>query len=176
MNGQSVNYEIENKDFFYIEFDIRSKSIQPIIMAGLTETINLKEISKKDINSFVSDFYKTTFYVPEIALGGYDELLREFMGKENANKYLKDNPDIGIKTANKISKNSVKREIQLDSGEIVYLQITRVQGSFWFIYKDSKKLIINSNELDIKEIKNIQKCYVPFEIKCYLKPKNKEIN
>lgn len=176
MDGQSVKYETENKDFFYIEFDIRSKSAQPIIMAGLTETINLKEISKKDINSFVSDFYKSTFYVPEIALSGYDELLREFMGKENAKKYLKDNPDIGIKIANKISKNSIKKEIQLDSGETVYLQITRVKGSFWFIYKDNKKLTTNSNELNIKEIKNIEKCYVPFEIKCYLKPKKKEIN
>lgn len=113
MNGQSVKYEVENKDFFYIEFDIRSKSVQPIIMAGLTETINLKGISKKDINSFVSDFYKTTFYVPEIALGGYNELLREFMGKENANKYLKDNPDIGINMANKISKNSIKKKYNL---------------------------------------------------------------
>lgn len=84
-------------------FDIRSKSNQPIIMAGLTEVINLKEISKKNITTFVNDFYKTAFYVPEIALGGYDELL-----------------------------------------------------SFWSNYKDNKKLALNSNELDIKEIKNIK--------------------
>ena len=29
MNGQSVKSELENKDFFYIEFDIRSESAQP---------------------------------------------------------------------------------------------------------------------------------------------------
>ena len=176
MNGQSVQSELENKDFFYIEFDIRSESAHPIIMTGVTEIVNLKVISKKDIESFITDFYKNAFYVPEIALGGYNELLREFMGEEKANKFLKDNLDIGIKTANKISKKSLKKEIQLDNGEIIYLQITKVKGSFWKTYKNNKKLTLNSNELDIKQIKNIEKCYVPFEIKCYLKPKNKEVN
>lgn len=175
-NGQSVKYEIENRDFFYIEFDIRSKSAQPIIMNGLTEFIEIEKISKKDINSFVSDFYKNTFYVPDIALEGYKELLIEFMGKAVANKYFKANPDIGIKTANKISENSLEKEIRLDSGEIIYLQITKVKGSFWIIYKDNKKLTTTSNELDINKIKNIEKCYVPFEIKCFLKPNKFEIN
>lgn len=174
--GQTTKYKIEQKEFFYIEFDIRGNSIQPIIMGGLTENINLKYFSTKDINSFINDFYKTSFYTPEIALNGYNALLSEFMGNENAIKYLKENPDIGVKTANKISEKSIKKEVQLDSGEIVYLQITKIKGSFWAINSDNKVLVTNSNELNIKEIKNIKKCYIPFEITCYIKPKRKEIN
>ena len=163
-------------NFYYISFDIRSNSMYPIGMYGLTNEVNFKDISKKDINSFVNDFYKTSFYTSELQLRRYNSFLEDFMGKENAKKYLQDDPDYGYKMSKKILDNSIEIKFKLLSGENVFINITKIKGDFWFFNSSDVKNFTNSGELELEDIANIKKCYIPFKIEYYKKPKESEIN
>ncbi|WP_447636622.1 hypothetical protein [Flavobacterium microcysteis] len=175
VQGQSINCEVVKDTFIYIEFDVRSSSSYPLIMRGISKSIDINTLSKKNVESFINDFYKKTFYVPEITLGNYKRILLECMGKNEGNVYLKKNLNIELTIVDKISVNSLKDKIELETGETIYLEITKIKGTFWTISKYNNELTTNSSELDIKNNVNIEKCYVSFEIECYIKPKKENV-
>lgn len=174
-NGQSLDCNILNEDFFFIKFDIRSNSNYPIIMCGITKNVKINNLKTENIDIFINDFYKNIYYVPEIGLSGYNSIISECMGKEKASIYIKQNPLIGSIMTEKLSFKCIKQKIKLKSGETVYFEITKIKGTFFVMNKKNKAIGSTSMELNIKEIDNIEECFIPFKIIKYSKPKKVEI-
>lgn len=173
--GQSPNCKIVKGTFFYVEFDVRSKSGYPLIMAGINDSLSVNSFSKEDVNAFISSFYRKMDYVPDL-YAGYGKMLKECIGKEAADQYIKANPvSVGQLTSN-LANRGKNRKIILKSGETVFLRIVKMSGDFWEVGKNSKGISTTSNEMDIKEIPEINQCYIPYIIRSLSKPLDKEIN
>ncbi|WP_442787957.1 hypothetical protein [Flavobacterium suncheonense] len=163
-----------NEDFFYIQFEIRSSNNHPVIMSGVLKQFDVKKLSKENPSLFVKSFYADAFFVPDL-FNGYNKMLNQCLGKEKTDEYLRKNPFAAQKIINNLNKKSLEKTINLVTGEIVYISITKVSAVFWGVDKNNGGISTSSNEFDIFEIDEIKKCYVPFEVKCYTRPKRKEI-
>ncbi|HVI48696.1 MAG TPA: hypothetical protein VM802_27755 [Chitinophaga sp.] len=175
LKGQSPDCKIVKGTFFYVEFDIRSKSSYPLIMAGINDSLSINSFSKEDVNSFISGFYRKMDYVPDL-YAGYANMLKECIGKVAADQYIKAHPASVAQLTNNLANRGRNRKIILKSGETVFLRIVKMSGDFWQVNKDSKGISTTSNEMDIKEIPEINQCYVPYIIRSFSKPLDKEIN
>lgn len=166
--SQTYNCPLVNDTLYYISFDIRSATNNPVSMSGVSKSSEINSFSQKDAMSFVNSFYEKHFYVPDL-FDGYKKMIVECMGTDIGNSYLEKHSLAASRIISNLSKKSIKRKFILESGETVFLSIVKVYGSFWVVNKNWPGIISNSNEIDIKDIKQIEKCYIPFEIKCYKK-------
>jgi cbb3-type cytochrome oxidase subunit 3 len=171
--SQQKNCNIITDTFFLITFDIRSKNNYPIIMSGVSKTKKFSELSKKSIDSLLESFYMNAYFTTDI-YGTSNITLRKCIGDSLGYKYLKEHQLTFAKLKNSISCNNTKSEFQLNSNETVYCSIVKVGGTFWVLNKDSKDISTNSNELPLKDIKNINTCYIPYVINVVEKRKKRK--
>ena len=158
-----------SEEFYYFEIDIRTNDSYPVIMYGLTKTLNLKNFSKDNKTVFLNDLYENSYFVPDLYFF-YDKFVLRCLGKEKGENYIKDNPSQGSYIINNILSKSTTKSFYLKSGEIVYLMIIKIKGKFW--ENDIDSSYFNSNEMKLKIIKT---CLIPFEINCFKRIKSKEI-
>lgn len=163
--GQSFNCTLVNDTLYIISFDIRSSTNYPVGMSGVSKSPEITNFSKKNVMSFINSFYEKCYYLPDV-FGGHKKMILECMGVDSGNNYLKLYPLATSNITNSLIKKSKKRNFVLESGETVFLNIVKVYGSFWIVNKNWPGIITNSNEVNIKEINGIEKCYMPFEIRC----------
>lgn len=168
LKGQTIKCEQVTDTLLYLSFDIRSKALNSISMSGVTKKFSLNELSKDSVSSFVSSFYRNVFYVPDI-FSNYKKGVLECIGDSLGNEYLKKHHLHSSEIINRLQKNSFSKKIILNSGEAVFIRVTKVVGKFWVVNKENPAITSNSNELDIQEIEEINKCYLPFEIIKYSK-------
>ena len=166
--GQSIKCKQTEDTFFYITLDIRSNIAYSINMSGVSKSFTLNELSKDSVKSLISSFYLNSYFVPEI-VSGYKKMLLECLGDSLGGEYLKKHLLVSSQITSQLQKQSIKKKIILKSGETVFLHITKIKGKFWEVLKDNPGLSFSSDELDITEIKEIKKCYVPFEIYSYFR-------
>jgi hypothetical protein len=167
-SSQEIIQERVNKEFYYIEVDIRSSSSHPIIMAGVSEYVDLNRFSLEKDSLFIKSFYETSFYVPDLQQV-YKTVFTECESSSNNNiKKI-------YSLISQISNNSIEKKLILENGSNVFLKICKLRGEFCVLDSRNKNIPKNSNEIDIDNIIEIKKCYIPVEILCVLKPKKKEI-
>jgi len=154
--------------FFYVTVDIRSARGYPVTMSGVGKTA-LKEgdLSVVGVDSFLQSFYREYKYVPD-PVGGYGKI-QTVCGA--------DSPSAGggkegiARFVDRTSRLAIHRKIRLQSGETVFMDITRVGGVFWKIDSRSPALSSSSNEYPISKITEFSECYFPDRIGFYQKPK-----
>jgi len=137
-------------------------------MSGVSKSFKINELSKDSVESLISSFYFNSYFVPEI-VSGYKKMLFECLGDSLGEEHFKKNLLKGSQIVSELERRNIKKKITLKSGETVFIQITKIKGKFWEVLKDSPGISLNSNELNIAKIKEIQKCYVPLEIYSYSK-------
>jgi len=159
------------KDTFYlVTLDIRGNGINPILMSGVTNRNNLENLKIESLISLMTSFYDSANFLPDIA-AGFNRMLVACKGDISAHKYLIDHElELSLATG-RIGNNSRTAKFTLQSGEVVFVSVTTIGGSFWKVNKSHPGISKSSNSEDISLIKQIQECYVPFKIDYYKKPK-----
>lgn len=166
--SQTYNCPLINDTLYYISFDIRSATNNPISMSGVSKSSEVNNFIRKDVTSFINSFYSNHFFVPDL-FEGHKKMIMECMGSNLGKDYFKKNHLVTLKIINNLSKKSINKTVVLESGETVFLNVVKIHGSFWKVNKNSPGIISSSNEIDIKDIQQIDECYIPFEIKRYKK-------
>ena len=166
----SAQNELKVDTLIYLEIDIRSKSSQPVVIAGVVKECNFSKLSKKDGESLIKSFYSQGHFVPNFLI--YDDVIRECIRiKKDSTiiKYLGQ----GQKLMNLIVGNGKGTRVILDSGENAFIQVTKITGMFSVCNKAEMILPSISNEIVLNEVEEINKIYVPLEITEYKKPPRK---
>lgn len=163
-----------NDSLYFIEIDIRRADNYPIIMSGVCKEINFDLLIKDNEELFINSFYKLCFYTPDIQ-GNNKKLISNCLESREAENYLLDYRNEVLKMSNKINKNSLQRTIKLKNNSTIFLKTCKIKGLFIVVDKINENISKNSNELEIKDISQIDKIYIPLKISCYKKPKRKEL-
>jgi hypothetical protein len=163
--GQSLSCKLVTDTLYYTTIDVRSNYSNPIIMAGISMT-SKKEIfhSKESASCFISDFYFNNYYVPDL-YEGYKHTVLSCLGIPDGSLFLQSHPFYASKVSSKILRASTKKKIILKSGETVFLSTTKLYGKFWLKDINYNDDMPNSNEIDIKSIKQIKTICMPFDVK-----------
>jgi len=161
VKSQNIECIKETKDILYIDFKIVSN--YSIVMSGITTNFNIDSISKKNIDTFLKDFYNKCYYVPDIQ-NGYPEVLDKCPNFPKS----KDGGYECLGMVKQLMKKSFKHKLKLETGETVHLEITRVIAEISPVAKNS--MINLSYELDINTLDEIKKVYVILSIQKYFKP------
>jgi len=156
--------------FCLVTLDIRGNGLNPIIMSGVTNKKNLEVLKKENISTLLSSFYKIAYYSPDIS-NGVNKMIVTCMGDSAGYKYLKDHTLELSQLVGRIKNNIRSKKFYLQSGEVVFLSLTIIGGSFWKVNKFHMGISKSSNEEDVSTITQIEECYVPFEIDYLKKPK-----
>ena len=168
MEVKSQNCQTTKKDFFFVEIDIRGVSMNPILMGGVTDSIKVSQYDNESPMSFLHSFYKTSSYTPDITLiGNRLPLECQSKGFNRVSMSL---------LIGKILKKSIKKQLQLKTGEIVFLRISKIEAEFLELENDSKVILTNSNEISLNEINEIKKCYIPLKVYSCKKPRKKDLH
>lgn len=174
LDAQENNCNKVNDSFYFIEIDIRRNDNYPIIMSGICKEINLDLLTKENEELFVRSFYKLCFYTPDIQ-GNNKKIISNCLEVTEAESYLLDYKNEVLKISSKINKNSLEKTMKLKNNCTVFLRICKIKGLFVVTDKANKDISKNSNELEIDDISEIDKVYIPLKISCYKKPKYKEV-
>ncbi|AMO21129.1 hypothetical protein [Flavobacterium columnare] len=173
IDAQENNCNKVNDSLYFIEIDIRRSDNYPIIMSGVCKEISFDLLTKENEELFVNSFYKLCFYTPDIQGNNKKIILNYLEGKE-LESYLLDYRNEVLKMSSKINKNSLEKTIKLKNNCNVFLRICKIKGVFLVTNKANNNISKNSNELEIKDISEIDKVYIPLKISCYKRPKRKE--
>jgi len=149
--SQTYNCPLINDTLYYISFDIRSATNNPISMSGVSKSSEVNKFIRKDVTSFINSFYSNHFFVPDL-FEGHKKMIMECLGRSMGEDYLKKNHLVSLKIINNLSKKSINKRVVLESGETVFLNVVKIYGSFWKVNKNSPGIISSSNEIDIKDI------------------------
>lgn len=172
VNAQENNCNKVNDNLYFIEIDIRRADNYPIIMSGVCKEINIDLLAKENEELFVKSFYKLCFYTPDIQ-GNNKKIISNCLEATEAESYLLDYRNEVLKMSRKINKNSLEKTIKLKNNSIVFLRICKIKGLFVVTDKANRDISKNSNKIEIKDISEIDKVYIPLKISCYKKPKTK---
>lgn len=156
--------------FCLVTLDIRGNGVNPILMSGVTNNSNIANLKTENVSSLLSSFYEDAYFVPDIS-NGLSKMIVACMGDSAGYKYLKDHNLELAQLPGRIKNNIRSKNFKLQSGEVVFLSVTTIGGSFWKVNKSYPGISKSSNEEDISTIKQIEECYVPFEIDYMKKPK-----
>lgn len=156
----NVNYEF--KEFYYIRINyVYDSGI--VNMNLLTENGEL--LLKLNEDGLIKNFYNTGYYSPSL-LSFYKEVSKYcvdlFFNMLNDTKsyYTKE-----LFFSKQISDNTLVKNINLKDDSSIQLNISKIKGVFFVIDKSNEDLDFTmSEELDIYEMDNIQKIYVPYDI------------
>lgn len=162
IENNCLKCKYEFKDFYYIRINYVDES-GFVYMAGLTESDELQVT--KEAHTFLNNFYKTGYYTPSLL--SFYKSTAKYCGdlffnmlddyKSYYTKELFFNKQICDKT---ITKN-----VKLKNSSNIQLSISKVKGIFFVIDKKNEDLDFTmSEELDIYQMDNIQKIYVPYDI------------
>ncbi|OWP82662.1 hypothetical protein BWK59_14675 [Flavobacterium davisii] len=173
IDAQESNCNKVNDSLYFIEIDIRKSDNYPIIMSGVCKKINFDLLTKENEELFVNSFYKLCYYTPDIQWNN-KKVISNCLEVTEAESYLLGYKNEVLKMSSKINKNSLEKTIKLKNNCTVFLRICKIKGLFVVTDKVNKNISKNSNELEIDDISEIDKVYIPLKISCYKKPKNKE--
>lgn len=149
---------------FYFTFRYKDIGSRPIIMNAVCKTDSVEVNNAVDRESFIEEFYKKRFFATEYR-HGLETMLEEKFGIELARYYLERN-DIAIKKINyKLQTKSKSQRIYFANKAEVTITCTKIIGAFWVVNKNDPGISTNSDELNIQNIRTINVCYVPFEVK-----------
>lgn len=162
-DNKCFNCEYEFKEFYYIRINyVDDHSI--VYMSGLTEKNELTLI-KDDGERFLVDFYNNGYYTPNL-LSFYKDVAKYCgdlfynMLDDHKSYYTKE-----LFFSKQVSDKTIIKNVKMMNGRSVQLNISKIKGVFFLIDKNNSDLdFIISNELDIYEMDNIQKIYVPYDI------------
>jgi hypothetical protein len=173
-SAQDINCGKINDSFFFVEMDIRRINNYPIIMSGVCKKVDFDLFIKDNEELFVSSFYKMCYYVPYIQ-GDNKKTISNCLGDMDSYEYLYDYRDQVLKMSYNINKNSLEKTIKLKNNCTVSLKISKINGLFIVVDKRNKYVSKNSNELEINDIIEIDKIYIPLKIFTYKKPISNEV-
>jgi len=161
-NNNCFKCKYEFKEFYYIRINYVHDS-GFVYMAGLTESDELQ--LTKEAHTFLNNFYNNGYYTPSI-LSFYRDV-SEYCGDLFFNM-LNDTKSYYTKElffSKQISDKTIVKNIILIAGSNIQLNISKIKGVFFIIDKNNEDLDFTmSEELDIYEMNNIQKIYVPYDI------------
>ena len=166
----SFGSETQKDTLLYFEFDIRSVTNYPIVMRGIMKKLDHSKLDLSNGKNFISSFYKQGYFVPNLLI--YDDVLTESIRISNDTTLLKYLGQ-GEKIRNLIHRNSRGMKLILNSGENVFIRITRITGLFLHHSKKEMRLPSISDEYSINDIYEIVDIYLPTEIFYYVKPSRK---
>lgn len=166
----SIGIGPQEDNLLYFEFDIRSETNHPIVMGGIIKNLDYSRLELIDGESLMSSFYEQGYFVPSFLI--YDIVLEESIKLNNDSTLLKYIGQ-GQKFMNLIAGNSRETKLILDSGENVFIRITKITGQFSHCKKDKVQLPTISNEYPLNNIKEIVDIYFPLNITHYIKPSRK---
>lgn len=152
----------EFKEFYYIRINhVYDSGI--VFMNLLTENEEL--LLKVNEAGLVKNFYNNGYYSPSL-LSFYRDVSKYcgdlFFNMLNDTKsyYTKE-----LFFSKQISDKTLVKNINLKNGSNIQLNISKIKGVFFIIDKNNEDLDFTmSEELDIYEMDNIQKIYVPYDI------------
>lgn len=169
-NAQEKDCILVKDTFCLVILDIRGSGINPILMSGVTNKNILTNLKTENVSSLLSSFYEDAYFVPDLS-NGLSKMIIACMVDSAGYKYLKNyNLELSQLTG-RIKSNIRSKKIKLQSGEVVFLSVATIGGSFWKVDRSHPGISKSSNEEDISTIKQIVECYVPFEIDYIKKPK-----
>ena len=159
-NCFKCNYEF--KEFYYIRINyVYDSGI--VYMNLLTENEEL--LLKLNEDGLINNFYNTGYYSPSL-LSFYKKVSKYcgdlFFNMLNDTKsyYTKE-----LFFSKQISDKTLVKNIILKDDSSIQLNISKIKGVFFVIDKSNEDLDFTmSEELDIYEMDNIQKNYVPYDI------------
>jgi len=159
-NCFKCNYEF--KEFYYVSVNYVDDS-GIVFMNMLTENDELPlNINGENV---VENLYNYGYYTPELLFFYRD--VSKYCGDLFFNM-LDDTKSYYTKElffSKQISDKTIVKNVQLKDGSNVQLSISKIKGVFFIIDKNNEDLdFIMSEELDIYEMDNIQKIYVPYDI------------
>lgn len=159
-NCFKCNYEF--KEFYYVRMKYVDDS-GLVYMAGITESNEL--LLTKAAHTFLNNFYDTGYYTPNLQFT-YKRMVK-YCGDIFFNM-LNDTKSYYTKEYffnKQISDKSIVKNIKLKDGSNIEFNISKLKGVFFIIDKNNEDLDFTaSEELDIYEMDNIQKIYVPYDI------------
>lgn len=169
LKSQSINCNSLIDDFFYIKLEIRDNKNYPVIMTGLTKTLDFKNLSKKNSSSLLKDFFSKAEYLPDLYFI-YDEFIIKCLGEIDGKAFINKNPNQGNYIISRLNNKSKTILFYLEDGKSVYISVTKIKGEFWKFNIDKDRF--NSYEMKVNEIKS---GLIPYKILCLKKVKKKDI-
>lgn len=154
--------EYEFKEFYYIRMNYVD-DFGIVFMSGLTEKEDI--ILKNDSKSFLVDFYDNGYYTPNLfftykRVAKYCGDLFFNMLDDYKSYYTKE-----LFFNEQVSDKTMIKNVKMKNGSNIQLNISKIKGVFFIIDKNNEDLDFTmSEELDIYEMDNIQKIYVPYDI------------
>lgn len=165
--GKSQDCLTERNNVFFVEIDIRGSSLNPIMMNGITKSIKIAGYKKDNPLLFLQSFYSNSNYSPDVSL------LADRLPKEcQSMGYGKNKMMLTIKS---VLKKSISKQFQLSTGETVFLRVSKIDAELLKLNKNDKVIPVNSNEIALTEIEEINICYIPLKIYSCEKPRKNEL-
>jgi hypothetical protein len=162
INAQEKNYNIIEKEMYYIQTSISSKVNYPIFLSGVCELNNFSTTDFNFVSTelFLKSFYSKCKYTPELFFE-QKELVSEAVSFLNRSDLLLfyDYNNIQMKNLF-IKKFDNEESFILQDHRHVTLSILKVKGLFIVMNKNNAP--IDSNGIDVNEIEEINDIYVPF--------------
>lgn len=166
ITGFSIGNGPIKDTMMYFAIDIRSNTNHSIVISGVIKKFDYSKLSIENVDGFIASFYNQGYFVPNFLI--YDEAIKE-CAKLNGDSALIKYMGQGQRLMNMIAGHGQKTKIILESGENVFIEITKISGLFLHCSKEKIQLPTVSNELPLYEIEEISNIYVPIEILSYNK-------
>ena len=162
--NKCFNCEYEFKEFYYIRMNYIDDS-GIVFMSGLTENEEIILKNDSDSKSFLVSFYDNGYYTPSLlpfykGIAKYCGDLFFNMLNDYKSYYTKE-----MFFNKQVSDKTMIKNVKMKNGSNIQLNISKIKGVFFIIDKNNEDLDFTmSEELDIYEMDNIQKIYVPYDV------------
>lgn len=155
------NCKYEFKEFYYVSMHYTTNS-SIVFMDGVTENSDFS--IAKDNESFLINFYNNGYYTPSL-LSFYRDIAK-YCGDlfynmiDYKSYYTKE-----MFFSKQISDKALVKNIIMKDGSSIQLSVSKIKGVLFVIDKNDENLgFPMSMQLDVYEMDNIQKIYMPYDI------------
>jgi len=150
--------------FYHINVILLQENQYPIFTDAAAQGLKLDRLKFDSTSGFLESLYAQAFYVPQMPFSTQNYILK-CLGDSLGSKYLKEN-ELKINSISAaVKKNSYILKYELTGHVDVVMKICWISGTFWEGDKSSDLLLSNSNEVPLKDIRNISKCFIPFDVR-----------
>jgi hypothetical protein len=169
--SQEIKCPVVQDTFCLVRMSAWPRDGYPIFMDGLSKGFDCQKLDLTNTDSLFNSFYRQATFMPQfpnsIAAG-----LTACMGDSAGRKYYADHYVHFSEQISKIKKYSVEKKLKLSDGSSLIINSVSIFGDFYVVDKKSTAIVSNSNQIDIKDIYTIERCFIPSSL-IVIGPKNK---